>query len=203
MDESRDAEENIPALKNGSHGNDTLHLNTSLPLTSFPFAVTSNRDSGNELRLGHGSILLRSLISTSSIVSNTWAYFQGWTGAGAAHQLDGTLVLGGYDAAKPTENNITIRFSSDCRACRTGMVITITGIKMNLVNGSNLSIIGPLVATAGQACVLLGQFILSLRPDTWTSFVKVFRIIELDGLRPIRSAVRKKNIPLIFSCIKH
>jgi hypothetical protein len=81
--------------------------------------------------LGTNSTLLNALISAKAIASRTWGYSQGWTGAEAENQVDGSLVLGGYDAAKTKGNNVTVPFSNDPH-CVSNLVVTISDIKMNL-----------------------------------------------------------------------
>ena len=81
------------------------------------------------------------------------------------------MVLGGYDAAKVAGSNITLPFapSDDC-AC--GYVITVTDIKMNLRNGSNISIIGQSGGSSLNACID-GDGPIIITKDIWWAFTNI------------------------------
>ena len=153
LDALRTAQENNPALNGDIFGKDTLSINSSLRIDAYPVGVT--RVDGEELNvLGFGvnSTLLTALSSAGIIASRTWAYFHGWTGANSSTQIDGNLVLGGYDAAKSTGTNLTLPLSHE-PDCVSGLVITITNIIMNLKSGSEKSIIGSSKGSALRACI--------------------------------------------------
>ena len=162
-------------------GNDTVHLNSTFSLPTFPLGI--NRGPGelqsmNMVGLGVNSSLLNILLSAGAIASRTWALFHGWTGAESEHQMDGSLVLGGYDAAKLTGNNITLPFTED-QACATHLVVVITDIKMKLKNGSNTSILGSSAGSAIKACISPDYPIMSLGADIWKSFVNISNVTEM------------------------
>lgn len=73
-------------------------------LSGFPLDSTAVGgvvgDVMNSMGVGTNPTLLSALVSAKAIASRTWEYSQGWTGAAAEHQVDGSLVLGGYDAAE-------------------------------------------------------------------------------------------------------
>ncbi len=165
-------------------GNDTIHLNSSLALTTFPLGISrvptekGNYDMMNSIGLGSNSTLLNALVSAGDIASKTWALSQGWTGAESSQQMDGSLVLGGYDMAKVTGNNITLPFSED-QNCISHLIVTITDIKMNLKNGSNPSILGSSVGSAIKACISPDRPVMSLSSDIWGLFVKISGVHEM------------------------
>ena len=131
----------------------------------------------DSLGLGRNSTLLNVLSSAGIIASRTYGYFEGWTGAYAEYQTDGSMVLGGYDAAKVTGSNITLPFapSDDC-AC--GYVITVTDIKMNLRNGSNISIIGQSGGSSLKACID-GDGPIIITEDIWWAFTNITGVSEI------------------------
>lgn len=92
--------------------------------------------------------------------------------------MDGNLVFGGYDAAKIAGNNITLPFITDSH-CPEGYIVTISDIKMNLLNGSNPSILGPSAGSALRACIGPGYPLMSLSQDVWDAFVKVSGVREV------------------------
>ena len=168
-------------------GNDTVHLNSSLALTTFPLGISRVKDtygSMNSIGLGSNSTLLNALVSAGTIASKTWAFFQGWTGAESNQQMDGSLVLGGYDKAKVMGNNITLPFSESLN-CISHLIVTITDIKMNLKNGSNPSILGPSAGSAFKACIKPDVHVTGLSSDIWSSFVGISGVHEIgrsDGI---------------------
>lgn len=129
------------------------------------------RTPSNLLGLARNSTLLNRLSSAGLIASWSWGYYQGWTGAETQHQLDGSLVLGGYDEAKTTGKNTTLSFS-DSENCVSGLLVTVRDIKMNLQNGTDLSIFGSSAGSAMSACLNPTYPLMSLPVDIWNSFVQ-------------------------------
>lgn len=173
-----------------TYGNDTLQINSSFSVTEFPFGLVETTFM-NQLGLGLGSILLHSLVSAGSITSHVWGYFHGLTGAEMTDQLDGSLLLGGYDEAKTTGNNLTLPFNYNYH-CPHGLVVNVSGITMNLSNGSNISIMGLSNGAAFESCIKPDNYFLGLTQDTWASFVKVSEVTEIGctrGLNPYGSLI--------------
>ena len=160
-------------------GTDTVKVNTTFSLPNFPIGVfRSATASKNVLGLGRNSTLLNLLSSAGIIASKSYGYFHGWTGAYTSYQTDGSLVLGGYDAAKITGRNVTLPFApSD--ACNLGYVITVTDIKMNLKNGSDISIIGKSSGSSLKACVQPDFGPITLSEDIWWAFTNVTGVREI------------------------
>lgn len=171
---------------NQSHntsGTDTLWVNSTMALQQFPL-VPKYFDPSERIRnvigLGRNSTFLSALSSTGNISSNTWSFFNGWVGAKLQYQTDGSLVLGGYDAAKISGDNISLPFVP-ISSCPGGLEITITDIKMNLRNGSSPSIIGPSSGAALKACLLPEKTGISLPYDIWTEFKKISNVTEIGN----------------------
>lgn len=110
-------------------------------------------------------------------MSKTFSIFQGWTGAQSSSQTDGSLILGGYDSAKITGNNITLPFAVE-DSCPSGLVISVTDINMNLKNGSNVSIIGESRGSAIRACIEPSFSPISLSEEIWWAFTNVTGVAE-------------------------
>lgn len=173
------AGETFPDHMDDVYGSDTLEVNSTLSLANFPVGVNRGKaDNQNGLGMGRNSTLLNALVSNGTISSKTWSFWNGWTGTEAQHQMDGSLIFGGYDAAKISGKNITLPFSSE-NDCLRGYVVTISDIKLNLVNGSTASILGPSHGTAMRACVAPDYPIISLSVDIWTAFVEASGVIEV------------------------
>ena len=139
----------------------------------------------NTLGLGQNSTLLSALVSSGAIASRTWSMFQGWTGADTQYQMDGSVVLGGYDAAKITGENITQSFAP-ADNCINGYVISVTGLMMNLKNGSAASIMDPAQGSEFQACIEPGLTTMTLSENEWWRFTNISESPELGrSLSPI------------------
>lgn len=173
-------------------GTDIVKINTTFSLPSFPIGIfrsdaPNSAGAGNmdTLGLGRNSTLLNVLSSVGVIASRTYGYFQGWTGAYAQYQTDGSLVLGGYDAAKVTGSNVTLPFAPSA-ACNNGYVITVTDIKMNLKNGSNPSIIGQSAGSSLKACIEPDFGPITLSEDIWWAFTNITGVGEIGrSLSPL------------------
>ena len=161
-------------------GDDTLLINTTLSVPDFPLGIFrgSTTDQENTLGLGRNSTLLSALVSAGTIATRTFSLFQGWTGAQAQYQTDGSLILGGYDSAKITGNNVTLPFAVD-DSCIGGLVISVTDINMNLRNGSNISIIGKSQGSAMRACIEPSYSPITLSDEIWWAFTNVTGVAEI------------------------
>ena len=98
-------------------GTETIRIGSSAPLSNFPIRSPPSLFSAqNFLGLSKNSTLLNRLSAAGLIASRAWGYYQGWTGAETQHQLDGSLVLGGYDEAKTIGQNTSFSFG-DADSC--------------------------------------------------------------------------------------
>ncbi|KAG8628172.1 hypothetical protein KVT40_004045 [Elsinoe batatas] len=98
---------------------DDLSLSSNVTLGGFPIGVPGD-DIGQQqaepqaiLGLGGNSTLLSALRKSERISSRSYGIFSGLTGVTAASQMDGSLVLGGYDRAK----TVFAREGDAFRAC--------------------------------------------------------------------------------------
>ena len=150
-------------------GDDQIVLNTTI-LDNFPISITRSTLDMNSFGLGQNSTILNVLYSTGQIASRTWSLFWGLTGTEAADQMDGTLILGGYDRAKVAGPNTTTPFTYGSM-CATNLVVTISDIILGYGNGSSKSIIGSSHGSALRACVTPAYPILTLPEDVWEGYV--------------------------------
>lgn len=93
--------------------------------------------------------------------------FLGQTGADSPTQMDGSLILGGYDAAKTTGSSYTTSITYD-QSCTLPLVIT--SIVMNWPNGTNTSILGMNQNDALRMCVTPANPIITLPENIWSLF---------------------------------
>ena len=160
-----------------SSGTDVFKISDQLSLDNFAFGIDhaggiASNGGLNPLGLGSNSSLLRDLEKKGAINSQTWSIWQGWNGAQASQQMDGNLVLGGYDEAKFTGANVTQPIQYD-QSCLSGLIITVTDITMNLKNGSSPSILGTSHGSALRACIHPEVTFVTLPSDIWSGFVNV------------------------------
>lgn len=135
-------------------GSDTLHLNASTSTSEFPIHIPRTRHMStlmNSLGLGRDSTILNALYKSGTIASRSWSVFAGLTGATADHQMDGNLVLGGYDSAKFTGENYTERLTSN-PACGTSLVATVTNMEIESA-GQSVRLLNEQLGSAIRFCI--------------------------------------------------
>jgi hypothetical protein len=124
---------------------DTLRLGSNTTLADFPIG-TPLADWGeqgyypmNAIGMGRNSSLLSQLSAKSNLVSHTVSMFWGLEGVEQSSQLDGSLVLGGYDKAKVSGQRYTLPLDTGFQ-CPSQMVVNIADIQLNFPNGTDTSI---------------------------------------------------------------
>lgn len=138
------------------------------------------------LGLGSNSTLLNALKDAGHISSRSYGYWWGEDGASSNARMDGSLVLGGYDAAKTHGANITIPIRSPSVGCMSGMYMTIRDLVMRFPNSTRSSI----VVSRPPRLVRL-----RLRTETDTSFK--FRDIARHLLLVYRlTSLRCSHLPM-------
>lgn len=124
----------------------------------------------NPLGLGTNSTFLNTLFEVGQIPSRVWSIFWGrmWTNEG---DLDGSVVLGGYDSNKIIGANFTkdLDFSPDT-GCWTGMKITVSSLLVNFRNGTDINAFRP--GTAINFCIQPhGAVLLEMKFDAVSAVV--------------------------------
>jgi hypothetical protein len=92
------------------------------------------------LGFGPNSTILKVLRDAGTIGSTTFSYFWGQTGATSNANMNGTLVLGGYDKAKTIGNGLQLPLKQ-ISGCQTGAVVTLNQITLGFPNGSTHDIV--------------------------------------------------------------
>jgi hypothetical protein len=118
----------------------------NITLDAFPVGIPafdfgSQYHSQGTIGLGPNSTILTVLKDTGHISSRSYGYWWGKDGATSNAQMDGSLVLGGYDAAKVQGPNTTIALKTPSLSCMSGMHVTITDIVMQFPNSTRSSIV--------------------------------------------------------------
>lgn len=119
-------------------GNITLD---EYPIGSPGFDFGAQHHPQGALGLCSNSTLLSTLKDAGHISSRSYGYWWGENGATSNAQMDGSLVLGGYDAAKTQGPNITIALRKPTLSCMSGMFMPISDLVMQFPNSTRASLI--------------------------------------------------------------
>jgi hypothetical protein len=119
-------------------GNITLK---DYPVGSPGFEFGGQYHPQGALGIGPNSTLLSNLKDAGQIASRSYGYWWGENGATSNAQMDGSLILGGYDAAKTQGPNITIALRTPSVSCMSGMFLPISDLVMRFPNSTRASII--------------------------------------------------------------
>lgn len=124
-----------------SLGNDTLNFNSTFALPDFELkaAGVGKRPEQSLLGLGRNSHLLERLYADKKILSRSWSLFWGLEGGDEIDQMDGSLVLGGYDKAKIGGNNFTGDLALD-DGCSSSMLVFLDDIRVDFPGGIQVSL---------------------------------------------------------------
>lgn len=138
---------------------DTVVLGSNFTLKNFPVGIAQG-DWGAQgyypqagIGLGSESTLLSALVDSGTIASRTWSWYWGIDGPGASEQLEGSLVLGGYDKAKVSGTGYTSPISTGSDRCPTGLLMTLSDVRVNFVDGTQKSIFPDDSQSLVTACV--------------------------------------------------
>ena len=159
-------------------GTDTLSFGGPQNLTAYSLGIirvsTDNTPVpfDNVLGLGSNSTFLSTLSTLGLIASKTISIFSGL--AGTNGNMDGRLVIGGYDSATFSGTNLSNPIqpqNSDpvsvfTESCGTGLIVSVQDISMNLPNGSTPSILGGNFSTGLSMCIDPAYPGITLPPNT-------------------------------------
>lgn len=145
--------------------NGTATLGTDLPL----YSVVANGPL-NGIGLGRNSTVLNYFYSAGKIPSKTWSLWHGFDGAEKETQMDGNLVLGGYDQAKMTGPNVTHSFA-DGTSCANNLMVEVTDISVNMRNGTIARLMTSINAPPLKACINPASPLIDMPNNLWNRFV--------------------------------
>lgn len=153
-------------------GQDTFTLASNVSIPNFPIALTPSTayftpNSRAAIGLGSNSTLLSRLIDTGIIGSRTWGLWWGLAGSAQAVKMDGSLILGGYDAAKIKFGQNYTGIIDESNICPSGMTVTTASIVLSFPNGSNLNLLDPLYGSSELSVCLCPQcpILMSIKYD--------------------------------------
>lgn len=177
-------------------GTDTLNLGSDISIDQFPIYFPKPRViPQNSLGLGPNSTFLNLLFDQGKIASKTWSLFWGWQGAEKENQMNGSLVLGGYDKAKMGGANLTAKFS-DGVGCPSSLLVYLSNIAVNHADGNKTS----LFSTAGsalRACIKADNPQVTLPEDVFENLKKAFpgkTVEHSTGIYPNSLAYEPENM---------
>ncbi|KAH0558694.1 hypothetical protein GP486_004657 [Trichoglossum hirsutum] len=156
-------------------GRDILSGAPDLTLKDFPLAVSSDGSTPNFnlLSFGRNSTFFDALISQKRIPSRTWSLFYGLIGDSDDTQMDGNLVLGGFDSEKIGSDKAlvqNVRPTYASAGCGSGMVVTLSDILMTVPNGGTVSILRGSLGTSKDVCLLPAYPVINLPGPVWDAF---------------------------------
>lgn len=173
-----DANDDHPDLEQKS---DTVVLGSNITLEKFPVGIAKG-DWGAQgyypqagLGLGPDSTLLSTLVDSGTIASRTYSWYWGIDGPGAEEQLDGSLVLGGYDKAKVSGKGFTSAITTASGRCPTGLFMTLSDVLVHFVDGTTKSIFADESQALLAACIDPSYPSLTTIPSSpyWSNFQKI------------------------------
>lgn len=120
-----------------------------------------------ELGLGVDSTFLKALGASQKIASKTYSFFWGTDSTISDTPRNGSLTLGGYDAALIGDSpNTTTAFTRDEWRCREGMIVELTGLDLHFVSGTTQAVLD---SEKLKACVVPTLSSILTIPDAyWT-----------------------------------
>ncbi|KAJ8124325.1 hypothetical protein O1611_g9317 [Lasiodiplodia mahajangana] len=138
---------------------DVFQLNDNVTIDDFAIdvALSDWQEQGYHpmmaLGLGSNSTVLSALKAGNRIASRVWSIFYGLTGGYSNAQLDGVLVLGGYDQAKVSGQGYTLDLQP-VPSCSTEIVVTVSDIILHFPNGTDASIVTAAGGGGFPACLV-------------------------------------------------
>lgn len=158
-------------------GADTITLDSQKPLVLKDFVLKTPGMANppdasfpmSSLGLGNNSTMLEQLFQSNQISSRSYGLWWGLDGGDEADQMDGNLVLGGYDAAKTKGSNFTGQFTT-VLGCPSGLIIDVNDVRLNFPNGTQTT----LLRSSGNSinmCIKPDDSLMSFPLNVWDSFV--------------------------------
>lgn len=167
--------ENVTIPSPSNWGQDNLGLGSDRAVQGFPLGLLDPNINTHSLVIGLGraalglgknSTVLSKLKSAGFIGSRTFGLWWGLAGATPAAQVEGSLVFGGYDAAKIKSGGKNHTGSiTEATLCPSGMTIMIASMVLNFPNGTNPSLLDlSLGGALLQACICLQCSLVLMMP---------------------------------------
>ena len=113
--------------------------------------------------------MLKALTGRSIIPSNSFSYWWGRQGAEQADQMNGGLVLGGYDQAKTAGANLT-KPLSNAGNCDPRVIVDITSMNIRAANGTKADLFKLAGLSTVQACVDTTYPLITTPLPVWEAF---------------------------------
>ncbi|EFR04112.1 hypothetical protein MGYG_07119 [Nannizzia gypsea CBS 118893] len=178
-------------------GTDTLRVGSDILLDQFPIYFPKPRViPQNNIGLGPNSTFLNRLFDRGEIASRSWSLFWGWQGVEKENQMNGSLVLGGYDKAKTAGGApLTTKFS-DGVGCPSSLLVYLSNIVVNHVNGNKTSLFNS-PGSALRACIKPDNPSVVLPEDIFGNLKKAFpgkTVEHSTGIYPTSLAYEPENV---------
>lgn len=158
-----------------------MSLGESVQVQDFPVAIPrADHTPFSQLGLGRASSLLTILRNKGTIASRSFSLFWGQTGSASRHQIDGALVIGGYDQAKIAGHNYTTSIASGT-PCVSNMIIPVTDLTLEFPNGTSASLMTNNVGQSINYCLEPEFPLITMRREHWDSWVLADPVSATNG----------------------
>jgi hypothetical protein len=194
---TRGSEPGIPKLLSNSLAGVEWFALSGSNATSFPIGIPRIEwDTGfttmHALGLGSNSTYLNALVAANQIPSRVWSFFWGrtWT---RNTDMDGSVVLDGYDEQKVFLDNLTqpLDYYGE-NGCWTGMMVTVADIKVNFRDGNERSVM-PQNVKVSSCIVPQLQLVWEGPPDIISEFQRVTGIEDGGTVNGFHANARAIN----------
>ena len=156
------------------YGIDTAHLGSDSTFDNLFFELSDYEPQGSsasQFGLGSNSSALHDLYNAGSIISRSWSYYHGLTGA---REAEGSLILGGYDSAiLVSEANLTLPLSSVNvdDSCQSGSIL-VSNMELDWPNGTTTSVLTNYTQGGFRACIALSyNLVAGMDNSLYTNFL--------------------------------
>ena len=160
-------------------GRDVLRVGETI-IEDHPLSIMRKPYEMNTLGLGTNSTIINSLHASDLIKSKSWGLFYGLIGSESASQMDGTIVLGGYDRAKVSGSNHTDGLAID-DLCTSRLRVFLTDISVDSIDGHGTTSIFDNSNTGASWCIQPDFGGISIPATTWDSFQNATNTHSSDG----------------------
>ncbi|EGE08932.1 aspartic-type endopeptidase [Trichophyton equinum CBS 127.97] len=178
-------------------GTDTLKVGSGISLDQFPvYFPKPGVIPQNGIGFGPNSTFLNRLYDQGKIASRSWSLFWGLQGAEQENQMNGSLVLGGYDQAK-IAGGIPLKAQfSDGIGCPSSLLVYLSNIVVNHINGNKTSLLTT-PGSALRACIKPDNPQVVLPEDVFGNLKKAFpgkAVEHSTGIYPTSLAYEPEDV---------
>ena len=152
---------------------DVVQIDGIYPITDMPIGML---DYGRgAIGLSKNSSILSKLSTAPIIPSRSYALWWGLQGAEQEDQMDGSVVLGGYDRAKTKGKNLTQPLSPSSSQCPSGISVDVTSFRLRSKDGWSADLLGDSKMTSFPTCIDMTLPINTVPSGPWQTLLNITR----------------------------